>query len=109
MGNPGVTTNLKTNDNIGIYNVRGNVKEIGSLYGKDVTVQINSDLVQATSDKAQILDNNNPYLKVNLVVDEDSDDAHKVPFELKDLWTDWKDISLESQPVFEPIQSEIRP
>lgn len=96
-------------DNLGIYNVRGEVTELGSLHGKDLHVEINSDLVQRTADKAKITDNNNPYIKVNLVADEDADSAHKIPFKLHDLWTDCKDLSLHAQPIFEPIFSEIKP
>ena len=106
-GKTGDTESL--NDDIAIYNVRGNAKDVSSLDGDDLSIQINVDLNLRPDDKAKINDNNNQYIRVNLVADEDKDSAHKIPFTVNDLWTDCKNVALNSAPLFEPIQSEIPP
>ena len=74
-------------------------------------MEINVDLNINKRDLAKITgeDANNPYMRVNLVVDEDRDDAHLIPFTIQDLWTDCKDLALNNSPLFEPIQTEIPP
>ena len=96
-------------DDISIYNVRGEIDEIGKLNGNDLHMEINVDLNLKKTDQAKILDNNNPWVRVNLIADEDKDSAHQIPFTIHDLWTDCKDLALNNQPLFEPIQSEIPP
>jgi hypothetical protein len=96
-------------DDIAIYNVRGQVKDLGSVSGNDLNLEINVDLNLKRIDNAKMTDNNNPFMRVNLVADEDEDSAHVIPFELHDLWTDCKDLALNNNFVFEPIQSEIGP
>lgn len=96
-------------DDFGIYSIRGEIDELGSLYGNDLHMELTVDLNIHKRDLAKITANNNPYARVNLIADEDKDSAHKVPFTMHDLWTDCKDLSLNNDLLFDPIQSEITP
>jgi hypothetical protein len=97
------------NDDIAIYSLSGKVSDRGELYGNNLNVELTVDLNLNSGDLAKITDNNNPYMRVNLVANEDKDSAHKIPFTLQHLWTDCKNVALNFKPLFEPIQSEIPP
>ncbi len=98
-------------DDFAIYSIRGEIDELGKVFGNHLNMEINVDLNINKRDLAKITgkDANNPYMRVNLVVDEDRDDAHLIPFTIHDLWTDCKDLALNNSPIFEPIQTEIPP
>ena len=98
-------------DDFAIYSIRGEIDELGKVFGDHLNMEINVDLNINKRDLAKITgeDANNPYMRVNLVVDEDRDDAHLIPFTILDLWTDCKDLALNNCPLFEPIQTEIPP
>jgi hypothetical protein len=96
-------------DDVAIYNIRGDINNLGAVYGDKLNVELTVDLNLDPNDLAKITGNNNPFIRVNLVADEDEDSAHKIPFTIQDLWTDCKDMALNREPIFTPIQSEIPP
>jgi len=96
-------------DSFAFYNVKGTIDGDGSISGNRLTVQIITDLVPVDSDLAKIVNQNNQYVKVNLISNENKPDAKTIPFTLKDLTTDCKAISLTSQTVFDPSPGELNP
>jgi hypothetical protein len=96
-------------DDVAIYNIRGQITNLSELDGSKLNFELTVDLNQSPNDLAKITNNNNPYVKANLIADEDKSSAQKIGFTLHDLWTDCKDISLNNQPIFEPIISESNP
>ena len=53
-------------DDIAIYSIRGDIKNLGSLYGNRLNVELNVDLNLDPNDLAKITGNNNPFMRVNL-------------------------------------------
>jgi len=111
------TTNQFTNqvnpigivgDNLALYNLRGDVKSMQNL-GNSFILEITSDIIPSDDDLAKIVKNNNPYVKVNLLSQEGQNSVNIVPFELQDLWTDCKAVSLTTKSIFEPLPGEINP
>jgi hypothetical protein len=100
--------NLANSDDLALYNVKGTIKS-NDISGKSLTVEITADLQQADTDLAKIIKNNNPFIKVNLIADENRASAKQIPFTLSDLWTDCKDISLATKTVFQPKAGEVSP
>jgi len=107
-------TSLASSDSLALYNVRGTILDKNALSGDRLTVQIVADLVPIDSDLAKIVNSNNPYIKVNLISqnnnpNENNPNAQLVPFTMKDLWTECKAISLASETVFQAAPDEISP
>jgi hypothetical protein len=96
-------------DDLAIYSIRGEVRDLKELHGGQLNVEITVDLNPRPDDLAKIVRNNNPYVIANLIADEDKKSAHKISFVLHDLWTDCKDIALNNQPIFKPIITETNP
>jgi hypothetical protein len=97
------------NDNVALYNVRGDISSLSQISGNTLVIEINSDLQPTDTDLAKITDNNNPYMKVNLIADPGRNTVHQIDFTLDDMWTDCKQISTNDKNIFQPIIGEINP
>jgi hypothetical protein len=104
----GVGGKARVADNLAFYNVKGDAV-VSKVSGNSLVLEISVDLNQADGDLAKITNNNNPYVKVNLISDENKQSAHSVPFTLSDLFTDCKKINLATKTVFRPITNELNP
>jgi len=94
-------------DDIAIYNIRGEVNSPAEVFGKTLNIEITADLVQSANDLAQITNNNNQFVKVNLIADKgNGNKVHLIGFTLNDLWTDCKDVDLSKSSIFEPVIGE---
>ena len=92
--------------NFAIYNLRGEVKNVELLSGNNLALIVTADQYLAEADLAKLVNNNNPFIKTDLLIKEDKYDYTQPGFELTDLWTDCKDLALTTDPVFEPILGE---
>jgi hypothetical protein len=100
---------VAADDDVAIYSVRGEIAKLSQISGNQLNFELTVDLNLSPNDLAKITNNNNPYIRANLIADEDKSSAHKIDFTLQDTWTDCKDLSLNNQPIFEPIISEMNP
>ena len=97
-------------DNLAFYNVKGDITgDRASLSGNKLLMEITVDLVQTDPDEAKILNNNNPYIKVNLISKEKSNSNSLIPFSATDVFTDCKKINLASNTIFKPKINELNP
>jgi hypothetical protein len=101
-----------TGDNVALYNIRGQVSDselskFDSVHS--LTIEVTSDLVQTDVDSAKITNNNNPFIKVNLISNVDQNDVQQIKFDLNDLWTDCKQISQSTKSIFNALPGEIQP
>jgi hypothetical protein len=94
-----------------IYNIRGEIQSpVDVLKGRvDLILQVTVDLVPQATDLAKINGPNNPYLKANLITQKGDNTHGFIKFRLNDLYTDCKDISLQTDPQFKPLVGEMNP
>jgi hypothetical protein len=109
--NPPVTVcnaGENTNNNFAIYNIRGQIdRESKGLDGNNLVMYWTFDLIQQDIDLAKIVDNNNPFARVDLLTQEEKNRYQPIRFSLTDLWTDCKQIALATDSVFEPFINEL--
>jgi hypothetical protein len=103
------TNSGRVPDNFGFYLLRGELTGPVKVSGNTFVIEITSDIVPRDDDLAKIVNNNNPYLKVNLLGLKSLDSATRIPFRLDDLWTDCKQVSLFTKSIFQPIISDLNP
>jgi len=100
-------------DDIALYNINGVSNSIDNhpeIFGHHLLVEVTVDLIpELKTDLAQIPNNNNPFVKVNLIADKNLNTGHIIPFTLENLNTDCKSIAKSDSPVFKPIIGEITP
>ena len=77
------------NAQFAVYNMVGNIhdKIRSKNYNGDVdlTIKLITDLNQLAIDKAKLVDNENPFTKIQLLLNPNTDSAQKLDFELKEL------------------------
>jgi hypothetical protein len=100
------TTDANQRDNFAIYNLRGEVKDVSVVDGNNLIVEITTDLLITESDLARIVNNNNPYMKAELLSEHNRRTYDRIGFTLNDVWTDCKNLAVTTDPVFEPIAGE---
>ena len=111
---PVATCNPGTADenNLAIYNIRGDIDRGSKALGQnDLLMYWTFDLIQTDSDRAKLVNNNNPIARVDLLTQEEKNKGiasyEQIAFDLTDLWTDCKQIPLTTESVFEPFINEL--
>jgi hypothetical protein len=97
-------------DNLALYVMKGDSKDISKISGNTLTVELTADIQPSDTDLAKIVNANNPYLVANLIADaENVNRAHRIDFSLTDVTTDCKQVSLNTKSIFNIFPNEMNP
>ncbi len=100
-------------DDIALYNIMGATTTFNNnniaIWGHHLVMEITVDLLQNKNDLAKIPNNNNPFVRVNLIADKNENTGHIIPFTLDNLNTDCKNIATTNSQIFKPITGEFIP
>jgi hypothetical protein len=109
-GTAGTAATGNIPDNLALYVMKGDAKDISKISGNTLTVELTADIQPSDTDLAKIVNANNPYLVANLIADaENINQAHRIDFSLTDVTTDCKQMSLTTKSIFNIFPNELSP